>query len=434
MIVGSGGFIATAGLGRPVASGGIGRFPLSIDSGGRFLKEANGTAFFINGDTAWCAIPQLSTAQMTTYLEDCATRGFNSVLVELMEKGTLDNGPNTYDGIAPFTTANDLSTPNNNFFVRADHFVSEAKRLNLAVLLCPFYVGYLLGSDGWWTSALPSTQAGRIAWGEYVGNRYAGYGNVVWVHGGDAIAPTMSSISDIVTGINNTASGQIHSYHAARTQSAFTAVDGETWFDPPYGLNNVYTNTEGVVARTATEYGRSPVRPVFMLESYYEGDGIATATTVRRDLWQTLCAGGTGHVYGNHDIWSFGGSGHAADYASHYADTGRNDMQHINALLASYAWDTLTPKTDTSLISSSLGSSPTQVAPALASDGSFAFIYVPTSQTVTLVKSALTPSTIRVRLYDPTDGSFSTHTASTSNTGTLSVATGGERVIVVDAA
>jgi hypothetical protein len=61
-------------------------------------------------------------------------------------------------------------------------------------------------------------------------------------------------------------------------------------------------------------------------------------------------------------------------------------------------------------------------------------VWVPSSQTVTIDKSALTVNPLRIRLYDTTAGTYSTHTASTSNSGTIDVATGGERVIVLDAA
>lgn len=403
-------------------------FPLSVSSGGRYLQQANGDPFFVNGDTAWCAITQLSTAQMTTYLEDCQARGFNAVIVELIERGYSDNIPNTYDGIAPFTTPGNFTTQNNSYFARADHFVSEAKRLGILVMMWPLYWGV---GDGW-SGILP---ADPQAWGAWVATRYTPYGNVMWFHGGDVIASDLTVYDDLAAGINSVASGQLHGYHAARTQSAYTAVNGRSWFDPPYGINNVYTNdTNGVTTPAATEYGRATVRPVIMLESYYEGDGTGTPASCRRDLWQAICGGLTGHCYGNHDIWTFGGPGYDAAFSSHYADTGRTHMQHANTLLALYAWQTLVPKNDTSVISSSLGTDPNKVAPSLAADGSFGFIFVPSSQTVTLVKSAFSPSNIRVRLYDPTAGTFSPHTASTSNAGTLSVATGGERVIVVDAA
>lgn len=73
---------------------------------------------------------------------------------------------------------------------------------------------------------------------------------------------------------------------------------------------------------------------------------------------------------------------------------------------------------------------------ALANDGTFALIWVPTSQTVTVVTNALTgvPGNVRIRLYDPTTGTYSVDQASVAKSSGQSVATGGERVIVVDAA
>jgi hypothetical protein len=415
-----------------VGGGSVGRspsvFPLSVSSNSRYLQQSNGTPFFLNADTAWCAITQLTTAQMTTYLEDCDARGFNAVIVELIEKAYSDNAPNTIDNIPPFTTPGNFTTQNEAYFARADHFISEAKRLGILVMLWPLYWGQ---GDGW-SGTLPSNVT---AWGTWVATRYASYGNIIWYHGGDLIATDLTVYDDLAAGINSVIPTAIHGYHAQRTESAYVAVNGRSWFDPPDGLNNVYTNnTAGVTTPAATEYGRATVRPVIMLESYYEGDGTGTPQSCRRDLWQAICGGLCGHCYGNHDIWTFGGPGFAADFASHYADTGRTQMQHANTLLSQYAWHTLVPKNDNTVISSAKGTDPEKVAPSISADTTFGFIFVPTSQTVTLVKSAFSPSLIRVRLFDPTNASFSTHTASTSNTGTLSVATGGERVIVVDAA
>ena len=49
--------------------------------------------------------------------------------------------------------------------------------------------------------------------------------------------------------------------------------------------------------------------------------------------------------------------------------------------------------------------------------------------------SGATPSSVRARLFDPTNGTFSTVSGSPfANTGTQNIATGGERVLVLDAA
>jgi DNA-binding transcriptional regulator LsrR (DeoR family) len=112
-----------------------------------------------------------------------------------------------------------------------------------------------------------------------------------------------------------------------------------------------------------------------------------------------------------------------------------NDMTHFYDLFQSVQWWKYEPKTDTSLVSSSLSSGASRIIAARASDGNSAMVYTPSGSTVTVVMSAMTPSSVRARLFNPTDGSFSTVSGSPfANTGTQNIATGGERVLVLDAA
>ena len=47
----------------------------------------------------------------------------------------------TYDGIVPFTTADDLATPNEAFFTRVDHMLNLAAAHGIVVLLDPAETG-----------------------------------------------------------------------------------------------------------------------------------------------------------------------------------------------------------------------------------------------------------------------------------------------------
>jgi len=73
--------------------------------------------------------------------------------------------------------------------------------------------------------------------------------------------------------------------------------------------------------------------------------------------------------------------------------------------------------------------------PALAGDGSFAMIYVPRAQKVTIDMSSFSPRHVRARLFDPARGTYGAVDGSPFiNSGVASIRTGGERVIVLDAA
>lgn len=413
-----------------------GVFPLSVSANGRYLQQANGTPFFIHGDTAWSICNQLTNAQVDTYLNDCQSRGFNTLVVELIERYATSQTPRhlNVDGVAPFNPMSpvDWATPVEAFWQRVDYIINGCKSRGIVVLAFPAYSGFPGSDEGWDDEYTAESDADLQAYGTFLGNRYT-QGNIIWVGAGDKS----------ITGTEQTKQLNILSAIRAVQPNALMTGHGTTNEDTRTFWSSSYTDMDLVYkweayggypfAGIATSYARSPVKPAFLFEGQYEGS--ASAAQCRRQAYTSVLAGGCGHVYGHGGMWAFSAPViDSTDWTTYLDATARVQMAYVKQLFTAYQWWKLEPKTDTSLVSSSLSDFDTRVCPALASDGSFAMVWVPTSQTVTLVKSALAPSSIRIRLYNPTSGTYSTHTASTSNTGTASVATGGERVIVVDAA
>ena len=154
----------------------------------------------------------------------------------------------------------------------------------------------------------------------------------------------------------------------------------------------------------ATSYARTPAKPCFLFEGQYEGS--ADTAQIRRQAYQSVLAGGCGHTYGHSGLWAFS-----------------------SPVVDSTDWTT------TSLVTSSLGDTTARICPALASNGSFAMIWTPSSTSLTVNLNALTgiAGTVRARRYNPTNGTFSaigTYTKSSSQ----SISSGGEGVVVLDAA
>ena len=67
------------------ASGSETRFPLRIAAGGTHIEDAAGTPFLITGDTAWSLIADLPKEEVDRYIADRKARGFNTILVSLIE-------------------------------------------------------------------------------------------------------------------------------------------------------------------------------------------------------------------------------------------------------------------------------------------------------------------------------------------------------------
>jgi len=90
----------------------------------RYPVNGSGSHVLLVGDSSWSMIGQLTTAEMDTYLEDRASRGFNAVIVNLLEHYFSDNAPNNINNDAPFTGAN-WTTPNETYFANADHAITK---------------------------------------------------------------------------------------------------------------------------------------------------------------------------------------------------------------------------------------------------------------------------------------------------------------------
>lgn len=390
------------------------RLPVSVAPGSHCLQDCRGLPFRIQGDAAWSLLSNLTLAEARAYLDDRASRGFNAVLVNLVEHKFAANAPANRNGDFPFTAHSagsyDFTTPNEAYFAFADQVIDYAASKGLVVLLAPMYLGYGGGDEGWWSELTNSvnTRARCNQYGQWVGTRYQGRANVVWVDGGDFAPPSGSEgearTQQIYAGIRAAAPGQLHTFHWAR-QSMST---DQAAFASEAQLNAVYVSamyrsgTPNALGQRA--FGRTPAIPAFVIEAYYEGDGSGAPTRaqLRGEGWAADLTAVGGYVYGHGLVWQF-----ATGWQAALSSTGVQDLQKMGAFLDGVAWSTLAPST--TVVSSGGGSEQagTYVSAAAATDGKLLVAYVPDPHTgaIALQLSALSgPS--RARWLDPTSGAF----------------------------
>ena len=60
-------------------------FPIRISADKRRFEDSTGKPFLMHGDTAWSLIAQFNQADVTTYLDDRQAKGFNTLLVNVLE-------------------------------------------------------------------------------------------------------------------------------------------------------------------------------------------------------------------------------------------------------------------------------------------------------------------------------------------------------------
>ena len=110
-------------------------FPLKVSSNDRYVVDQNGTPFRIQGEAAWSLLSNLTYSEAETYLANRAAKGFNAVLVNLIEHKFAVDAPKNRNGDPPFTTANDYRTPNPAYFAFADSIIDLAAAKGMIVLL-----------------------------------------------------------------------------------------------------------------------------------------------------------------------------------------------------------------------------------------------------------------------------------------------------------
>jgi hypothetical protein len=77
-------------------------FPLKLSADRRYLIDQHDQPFLVIGDSPWSLIVEPTPAQVDLYLDDRAAKGFNLLLVNLLEHKFSTQPPKLRDGTPPF--------------------------------------------------------------------------------------------------------------------------------------------------------------------------------------------------------------------------------------------------------------------------------------------------------------------------------------------
>lgn len=421
---------------------------LAIHSSNRYLTY-NNSPFLVVGDTPWSLPVNCSNAQIDSYIADRYSKGCTAILIEGCEKAYSSQTPAylNVDGQAPFTNMSPVNwVINSGYWNRVDYIVNECKTRNMLVFITPAYTGYGSGNDGWLADYSSVSDSVLQAYGAALANRYT-QGNVVWVLGGDdandieaagnygsGTTPNRTKQWQIVLGILSVRSTDLITGHTARNTTG--TVSGEAykaWTTgyTGFNLNNVYAkeDTTDAPGLASIAQGRAGY-PFFLIEAGYENtDGSDVGGIV--PAMQSVLSGGIVGWFGGHDaLWHMGSTTPntgAASVLSTYLSGSWVAHSNFGTLLKSKSWWLLEPKTDTSLVTTSLGTGSSTICPSLASDGTFALIFVPNiSQSLTVNMASFSVPSVRARWWSYGDGSF-TAINTYANSGTQSFTSWGSK-------
>ncbi|MGH6895128.1 MAG: glycoside hydrolase family 140 protein [Geminicoccaceae bacterium] len=387
---------------------------MAAKPGKRYLEGADGKPFLIHGDTAWSLIAQLTREEVDRYLDDRRARGFNTILVSLIENHYSANPPaNAYGerpfhdqrlvSLLPFGTVTDFTTPNEAYFAHADWVLRRAAEEGFLVLLTPAYLGCC--SDGWYSEMVANGPSRLRQYGEYLGRRYRAFTNILWTHGGDTNR-RKDLVQAIAEGIRQADPRALHTTHGEAETAALDYAQGEFLIQ----VNNVYTYGP-VYGPALTQYARPERLPFFLIESAYEHEHEATERRLRTQAYHAVLCGACGQVFGNNPIWHFDSPNHwpaPVTWQEALGSRGAHSMTHLHDLLTSISWWLLEPDASNALLTEGLGVEGDRAVAARSADRSFALLYLPSSRGITVDLGELAGPRVAARWYDPANGRSST--------------------------
>jgi len=382
------------------------QFPLAVGPTGRHLVDAGGAPFLVHGDTAWSLIVAATKDDAERYLENRRGKGVNAVIVNLIERRFAQDPPRNVYGHEPFTTPGDFSTPNDDYFAHADWVLAKAAKRGIVVMLAPAYLGYRdphwegyrRAPEGWYAEVLENGVEKCREYGRYLGRRYRGFDNIVWVMSGDRCPGlALEHVRAMVTGIRSEdASHRLFTAHVHPEHRAVEEYPDDSW------LTVTQTYTYAIIHRKLlVDYSQEPARPNVLFESTYENDFNASPLQIRRQAYWALLCGGCGQFFGNTPLWNF-----SAGWQDQLESPGSVAMTHLLALMAPRRWWELVPDQGHVVVTDGIGelNGLDFCAAAMTPDGSLAMAYIPTPRTITVDMTALVDGRVTASWFDPLTG------------------------------
>lgn len=400
--------------GAPAAS----RMGLRVSRNGRFLVSRTGKPFFWQGDTAWGLFNLVSTRGAEEYLENRKAKGFNVIQVSL----TGNWMPTDRLGQSPFVNR-DPSRLNPAYFDHVEAILQKSD--SLGMYLC-FGVGDVFRPDA---SCRVTNPAQAYNYGWALAHRLRKYPNIIWnlgqdwyaVHNGvdsrPLIRATAEGIADAVNG-QRTFDGHadysttLMTYHASEGSSRW--FQNDRWLD--FNMVQTWKFVHHIVDAITHDYRVRPVKPTLLAEGAYEegdyGNGVhwVTPHLERIQAYLAVFSGSLGYTYGANGLWSFYEAGQkppekwpSDPWRTAMNFTAGGQMRYLRALIESRPMLSRIP--DSSLIAvDGHGHYDFAAAATCSKDGSYAFVYLPSTRPVTVRTEALSGQNLKAYWFNPRDG------------------------------
>ncbi len=200
----------------------------------------------LQGDAPWSLIVNTTLDGARRYIEDRREKGFNALIVNLIEYRFAKDPPRNLAGDEPFTTPGDFRTPNEAYMAHAERVLEIAEQHGMIVILAPAYLGYRYPAspgivrqpEGWYEEVLANGPDGCGAWGDYLGRRFGRFKNIIWCIGGDRNPEAAATALDhLARGIQAAGGDNLFTAHVWPEHSPVDVFPDHDWLD----LNPTYT-------------------------------------------------------------------------------------------------------------------------------------------------------------------------------------------------
>lgn len=381
-------------------------------------------------DSPWCLLSSINPNNAAAFINDRRTNGFNTLLISVLTDTYIFGPANSqlYNGTLPFTNMirggyYNITNFNNAYFSYLDTVVNMCESNGIEVILFPMETGGLLNT------MLANGSNACFLYGQYIGNRYKNFPNIIWANGNDYSWNVTDDpyVKAMALGMLSQDTNHLQTLEIQPTPSA--ALDDPAWASV-VNLNWAYTYY-ATYPEVLYAYETYTNLPLIMGETFYEWSPFYTAgngpeptldNVIRRQEWWDALSGEAGQIYGNNYTYQF-----ASGWQENLDTIGVAQLQYCDNLLLSNEWYSLVPDANNTFVigghgtynaSDSVITNSTYVLGARTPDGVLGIIYIPARTTITLAMSSFT-NVVTAQWYDPGSGVYSTVSGSPfSNTGT----------------
>jgi len=434
---------------------GTGQFMTLSPNKTHLVNTITNTPVFITGDAPQVLFTQLDNADVEPYLADRASRGFNALWVLVIDNVDQANAPEDYYGNVPFDGP-DFTNEDAAYWAHIDYVLGRIEAYGMTAFMSAAFVGTpQFVTSYYYNSLLDSSDATMTAYGQWLGNRYKNYPNIVWVLGGDAPATSAiySKLADIGNGLQSADPNHLITLEACRECSQGSNLGQQSTLEaytylgesvPSFmGLNWAYAKDPNVISECRGAYASTSggAIPPLMGEDTYELDSSVTSAQVRTEgYWEVLSGCYLGRLFGNDAIWTFNApqfNNSSTPWQIQLDSTGSVGQETMGALFRSREHWLLVPDINRSVLTAGYGSGATISVAARTSDGQTIIAYVPNGNaatiTINMTKITSAIDTAKCWWFNPSTGAATLiGTFATSGTQNYTPPDSNDWVLVID--